>query len=243
MKLLSMECSATPCSVALTEEGKILANAFSNVKLTHSETLMPMVESVLHSALCSVNDIDALAVSVGPGSFTGIRIGISAVKGLAQAKKLPCVPVSTLRAMAENYSDTDCLVCAVMDARCNQVYNALFENSQKGITRLCEDRAIAIDGLVPQIKDLSKAYGKIIIMGDGAQLFYPFVKEISGVCLADPQRRFQNAVGVGAVAANSLLQGEYKSVSELQPVYLRLPQAERELKRKEENKNENCNRL
>ena len=126
MKLLSVECSATPCSVAISENGKILASAFSNVKLTHSQTLMPMVESVLKSSLIDIKEIDAFAVSNGPGSFTGVRIGISAIKGMAQAKNLPCVEVSTLEAMAQNYSDTICIVCAVMDARCNQVYNGLF---------------------------------------------------------------------------------------------------------------------
>mgnify|MGYP003538741143 FL=1 len=156
MKLLSVECSATPCSVALTEDNKILSSAFTNVKLTHSQTLMPMARSVLASSLTKISAIEALAVSVGPGSFTGIRIGISAVKGLAQAKNLPCVAVSTLEAMAENYSDTDCFVCSVMDARCNQVYNALFKNTKGEIARLCEDRALSTDELVPQIEGLSK---------------------------------------------------------------------------------------
>ncbi len=236
MKLLSIECSATPCSVSLMEGDKILGSAFSNVKLTHSETLMPMVESVLASCLCRVHEVEAVAVSVGPGSFTGIRIGISAAKGLAQAKKLPCVAVSTLRSMAENYCDSECIVCAVMDARCNQVYNALFENKQGAVTRLCEDRALGVEDLVAEIQSLSKKQRKIVIVGDGAEVFYPYVKEIPGVEPADSSRRYQNAVSVGKVAAKKIEKGEVVSVGELMPVYLRLPQAERELKRKEEQK-------
>ena len=236
MKLLSIECSATPCSVALTEDNKILSSAFTNVKLTHSQTLMPMARSVLSSSLTEISEIGALAVSVGPGSFTGIRIGISAVKGLAQAKNLLCVPVSTLEAMAENYSDTDCYVCSVMDARCNQVYNALFKNTNGEISRLCEDRALGIDELVPQIAELSKEGRKIYIVGDGAEIFYPFVSKFENVYLADCGRRFQNAVGVSAVAEKLLKEGKVTTAKELCPIYLRLPQAERELKRKEEQK-------
>ncbi len=236
MKILSVECSATPCSVAISENGKILSSAFTNVKLTHSQTLMPMVESVLRASLLSIGDIGAFAVSSGPGSFTGVRIGISAVKGMAQAGNLPCISVSTLESMAQNYSDTECFVCAVMDARCNQVYNALFSNKNGICERLCDDRALAIDDLVPQIVELAKQGKKIYIVGDGAEIFYDFVKDIQNVVLADEQRRFQNAVGVSAVAELMFKNNDYITAKELQPKYLRLPQAERELKRKEEQK-------
>ncbi len=236
MKILSVECSATPCSVSISENGKILASAFSNVKLTHSQTLMPMVESVLKSSLLSIKDVDAFAVGAGPGSFTGIRIGISAIKGLAQAKKMPCKPVSTLEAMAQSYSDTDCYVCAVMDARCNQLYNALFENHSGFTDRLCEDRAISIDELRKEIAVLSEKGLPIYIVGDGALLFYDAVKSIKNVHIADECRRFQNAVGISGIAEKMLEECLSVTASELQPLYLRLPQAERELKRKEEAK-------
>lgn len=236
MKILSVECSATPCSVAISENGKILASAFCNVKLTHSQTLIPMVESVLSSSLLGIKDIGAFAVSSGPGSFTGVRIGISAVKGMAQAGDLPCVSVSTLECMAQNYSDTDCFVCAVMDARCNQVYNALFCNRNGACERLCEDRALEIDDLVPQITELAKQGKNIYIVGDGAEIFYEAVKDTEKVLLADEQRRYQNAVGVSAVAEIMFENNNYITAERLQPKYLRLPQAERELKRKEEQK-------
>ena len=224
MKILSLECSAGPASCAVYENGVVIASDFTNVKLTHSQTLMPMTENMLKCANISANDIDALAISNGPGSFTGIRIGISAVKGLAAARNLPCYPVSTLRAIAENFSDCDCTVCAVMDARCNQVYNAIFRIENGVVTRLCEDRAIIIDELLKELKSLS---GDIIIAGDGTALFKEF--EGGNIRLADEACRYQTAVGVAKAAK------EYEAISpdKLMPFYLRLPQAERELKAKQ----------
>lgn len=237
MKILSMECSATPASVAIIEDGKVLASNFVNVCLTHSQTLMPMAEHLLNSARLTISDIGGLAISNGPGSFTGVRIGISAIKGLAAPKNLPCVAVSTLRAMAENYSDTNCILCAVMDARCNQVYNALFEIENGVITRLCEDRALLCDELAAEIDEISKTNKKnIIIVGDGTDIFYPFAEDIPNVHKSAPQNRFQTAVGVGLVAQESFNKGETIEANALLPFYLRLPQAERELKAKEERK-------
>ena len=233
MKILAIECSAIPCSAAVLEDDKIISSGFVNVKLTHSQTLMPMVQSVLSSAQLSLSDIEGFAVSAGPGSFTGIRIGISALKGMAAAKKSPCVGVSTLRAMAENYADTDCIICAVMDARCNQVYNALFDISDGNIKRLCDDRALLCDELKEEIINISQGQEKsVIIIGDGAEVFYPFVEDLSFVSKAHHQRLFQNAVGVGLAATEDFRKGNTVSPETLLPVYLRLPQAERELNNK-----------
>ncbi len=236
MKILAIECSATPASVAILDGDKLLASAFVNVKLTHSQTLMPMIENTLKAAKININDIEGFAISNGPGSFTGVRIGISAVKGLAAAKKLPCVAVSTLYAMAQNYSDTDCIVCAVMDARCNQLYNALFDIQNGEITRLCDDRALLCNELYEEIKNLSQSSSKcVIIVGDGAEIFYKVAKELNNVKKAHPSREFQNAVGVGYAALNGFETGNTLTPNELLPFYLRLPQAERELKMKKEN--------
>ncbi|MBE6780035.1 MAG: tRNA (adenosine(37)-N6)-threonylcarbamoyltransferase complex dimerization subunit type 1 TsaB [Ruminococcaceae bacterium] len=236
MKILAIECSATPASVAVLDGDKLLASAFVNVKLTHSQTLMPMIESTLKAAKININDIEGFAISNGPGSFTGVRIGISAVKGLAAAKKLPCVAVSTLYAMAQNYSDTDCIVCAVMDARCNQLYNAIFDIQNGKIARLCDDRALLCNELYEEIKNLSQSSSKcVIIVGDGAEIFYKVAKELNNVKKAHPSREFQNAVGVGYAALNGFETGNTLTPNELLPFYLRLPQAERELKMKKEN--------
>jgi len=237
MKILSLECSAVPCSAAIIEDEKIIASAFVNVKLTHSQTLMPMVENILSASKTSLSEIEGFAISAGPGSFTGIRIGISAVKGLAAPKKLPCAGVSTLLAMAQNYNDTDCIVCAVMDARCNQVYNALFDITDGVITRLCDDRALMCEELAKELRELPQAKLKrIIVVGDGTDIFYPFTEGIENITKSDPQRRFQNAVGVGKTATECFSKGETVSPEALLPVYLRLPQAERELQLKRSTK-------
>ncbi len=236
MKILSMECSATPASVAIIEDGKILASSFVNVMLTHSQTLMPMVQNVLSSAKLDINSIDGLAIGNGPGSFTGVRIGISAIKGIAAPKNLPCVAVSTLRAMAENYIGTDCYVCAVMDARCNQVYNAIFEIKNNEVIRLCDDRALMCDELAEELKgNYLNTDKNIIITGDGTDIFFPFVEDLNNVRKASPHLRYQNAVSVGLVATESFKKNEVLSADSLLPFYLRLPQAERELKAKQEN--------
>ncbi len=235
MKILSLECSATPCSAAIIEDGKILAADFVNVGLTHSQILMPMAEKVIEKAGITLKEIDGFAISAGPGSFTGIRIGISAVKGLATPKKKPCVAISTLLSMAYNYIDTDCIVCAVMDARCNQVYNAIFDIENGKITRICDDRALLCEELAENIKEMSQNANKcVIIVGDGTNVFFPFVKNFENVCESTQERRFQNATSVAIASEQYFKKGETFSPEEILPVYLRLPQAERELKLKKE---------
>lgn len=234
MKILSVECSATVCSAAVCENGKIIASSFVNVRLTHSQTLMPLIKSMLDNAQLTLSDIEGFAIAAGPGSFTGVRIGISAIKGLAQAKKLPCVAISTLYAMSELYKGRKCIVCPVMDARCNQLYNALFEIDGDTITRLCDDRAVLCSDLAEELKVLA-GNKEIIILGDGADLFYKFANDIEGVKLALEHNKYQNAVGVALAAEASFIKGQTVSCEELLPVYLRLPQAERELKAKQEN--------
>lgn len=235
MKILALECSAGPVSAAVCENGRILSSSFANIKLTHSQTLMPMLENTLVSARCDFDDIDGIAISNGPGSFTGIRIGISAVKGLAAPRNLPCVGISTLLAMAYNLRDCDCTVCAVMDARCNQVYNALFDISGRKITQLCEDRAVMCDELADILKKHSQKVGKrVIIVGDGTEVFYPFVNKLENVFVASENSRYQNAASVALAAEELFASGDTASSDKLLPVYLRLPQAERELKKKKE---------
>ncbi len=228
MKILAVECSATSVSCAVSVDNKIVAHSFSNLKITHSQTLMPMVNSVLQDAKISVKEIDAFAVSAGPGSFTGIRIGISAIKGMAAPRKADCFGVSTLEAIAYNYADTDCIVASVMDARCFQVYNALFRIKDGIVTRICEDRALMIDELLLDLEKYKDE--KVIFAGDGSHLFEEY--ENDNLIIADEERRYQNACGVINTTKN------YRAIpyDKLLPIYLRLPQAERELKAKTERK-------
>ncbi len=235
MKILSIECSAGPASCAIIDDGKIKASSFINTRLTHSQTLMQMIINTLDNSTTQFSDIDKIAVAVGPGSFTGLRIGISTAKGLATPKNITCVPVSTLDGMAEQFVDSDCVICAVMDARCNQFYNALFEIKNGVITRLCEDRALLGDELKQELSKISTD-NEIIICGDGADLFYKNVSEIKNVHLAAEHLKYQSAIGIGMFAYKNIDTIPTLSPDQLLPTYLRLPQAERELKAKTEAK-------
>lgn len=235
MKILSIECSASPASCAIIEDGKIKASSFINAKLTHSQTLMQMIINTLDNSATKLCDIDRIAIAVGPGSFTGLRIGISAVKGLAAPTNIPCVSVSTLDGMAEGFVDRNCTLCAVMDARCNQFYNALFGIENGSITRLCPDRALLANELKAEINAISPDK-QIIICGDGADLFYKNVSELKNVYLAPEYQKYQSAVGVGLYAYKNNDTTNTVSPENLLPQYLRLPQAERELKAKTEAK-------
>lgn len=219
--ILSIDSSAVSASVALTDNESVIKSEFINTGLTHSETLMPMIKRVADGV--DLSELDAIAVTVGPGSFTGVRIGVATVKGIAFTNNIPCIGVSTLEAIAYNFSDKNCIVCAVMDARRMQFYNAVFSINDGVVTRLCSDRAIDINDLR---EDISK-YENVIIAGDGAKLCYDNLS-LDNVMLADDGHIFQNAVSVAMCAKNK----EKISHSALVPVYLRQSQAERELKLK-----------
>lgn len=227
MKILSVDSSSITASVAITENGKVLAENFINNGLTHSQTLMPLVEKTINESGISVKDIDLFAVTYGPGSFTGVRIGIASVKGMADALNKKCLPISTLEAIAEPLSNEDVIACAVMDARCNQVYTAIFNMGN----RLCEDKAVLIDELGEELKKYDK---KIVFIGDGSVLCYEKLHEIIQNCdIADEKIRFVHGSSIGFVAEKKIKNGEEPINSEkLVPFYLRLPQAERELKLK-----------
>lgn len=231
MKLLAIDSSAKSVSVAIIEDKKLLGEFFINVGLTHSQTLMPMVESILKSTNINIKDIDVLAVNAGPGSFTGIRIGVSSIKGMAMPRNVPCIPISTLYSMAYNLLGANVIVCAVMDARCGQVYNAIFDVSGEKITRLSEDRTISIEKLYEELEKFEK---KVIFVGDGAVLCYNKKEEYkSNVEIASESIRYQKASSVAFAAFDEYLKGKPTVDStDLLPTYLRIPQAERELKTK-----------
>ncbi len=233
MRVLGVECTASPVSVALIEDGKLKAEYFLNLKTTHSQTLLPIFESVLKLSGLTVEDIDVIAVTSGPGSFTGVRIGISAVKGLATGLDTPTVPVSVLEAMAYNLLGQNVIVCACMDARCNQVYNALFEVSGDTVTRLSEDRALMIDEVFQDLTAKAEDFGEkpIVIVGDGADIFYNAVKDRGLKLQTAPEHlKWQRAFGVAKIGYEKALNNDTIRANELLPLYLRLPQAERELK-------------
>lgn len=230
MKILAVDTSATSASVCVAQEDKIIGEFSINTALTHSQTLIPMIEQLAEKTGVTLDNIDAIAVNAGPGSFTGVRIGVAAVKGIAFSRNIPCVSVSTLESMAYNMLDNDCIVCSVMDARCSQVYNSLFRVKDGKVTRLIEDRALSLTDLK---LDLQKYNEKIILVGDGAEItFNYFENSLQNVFLASVNNRVQKASSIACVAFKKINNGETLNASELMPVYLRLPQAQRELNKK-----------
>ncbi|MDO4270509.1 MAG: tRNA (adenosine(37)-N6)-threonylcarbamoyltransferase complex dimerization subunit type 1 TsaB [Eubacteriales bacterium] len=224
MKILAFESSAVSASVTLTEDERLIAQSFQNCGLTHSRTLLPMAESLLANCGVPLGDIDVLAVAHGPGSFTGVRIGVATVKGLALGAGKPCVGVSTLEAMAWGARALGGGLCCVMDARAGQVYNALFSIENGVPRRLCGDRAV-------KLADLGEEIGQTpyFLVGDGADLCYNMLKEnCAGLVPAPPELRYAAGYGVAAAALPLARAGRVCDPQQLDAFYLRRPQAERE---------------
>ncbi len=226
MLILAFETSAKAASVALLDGNKLLGESYQNTGLTHSQTLMVMAEDMLKQCGKSVSDVDAVAVAEGPGSFTGVRIGVAAAKGFAWGASIPCYGVSTLEAMAESLGIYQGYVCPCMDARRSQVYNALFHVNHGEIRRIREDRAIALADLKEELKNLEES---IFLVGDGSNLCYNTLsKEVPNLVLPPEHRMHQRAVGVAILAAKKAANGAPGDGNALTPNYLRLSQAERE---------------
>lgn len=234
MKILAFETSAKAASVALTQEGKLLGESYQNTGLTHSQTLMVMAQDLLRQCGVAISQLDAVAVAKGPGSFTGVRIGVAAAKGLAWGAELPCVGVSTLSAMAVGLGAWQGYVCPVMDARRSQVYNALFHVDCGKYTRIRDDRAISLQELGEDVKNLSQP---IFLVGDGSVLCYNTLLEAVPALVLPPEHRMhQRAVGVALEAQRMMHEGAILPAAELVPNYLRLSQAERERNERMQNR-------
>lgn len=226
MLILAFETSAKAASAALLEDGRLLGESYQNTGLTHSQTLLVMAENLLAQCGKTVAEVTAVAVAAGPGSFTGVRIGVAAAKGFAWGRELPCYGVSTLEAMALSLGAWQGYVCPCMDARRSQVYNALFSVNQGTLERLREDRAIALSELAEELKALD---GPIFLVGDGSTLAYRTLSDkIPNLVLPPEHRMHQRADGVALLAARKIAAGESGDANALTPNYLRLSQAERE---------------
>ena len=224
MKILALDSSADVCSVAICEDNKLICEITVNTGNTHSQTLLPAVEQALKLSELCVDDIDAFACSTGPGSFTGVRIGVATIKGLAYGKNKPCVSISTLEALAHNLKAYDGIICPVMNARRNQVYNAIFKCNNCVIERLCDDRAIAISELD---QELESAKLPIYLCGDGYDIT---VKNstLSKFGFVGERDRLQSAYSVAVCALEKVERGDILTDALISPIYLRPSQAERE---------------
>ena len=225
--ILAFETSAKAASVALHDGAKLLGESYQNTGLTHSQTLMVMAEDLLKQCGLTPKDVTHVAVAAGPGSFTGVRIGVAAAKGFAWGLELPCYGVSTLEAMAVNRGiEGRAVVCACMDARRNQVYNALFWADGAAPLRMTEDRAISLEDLGAELRQLD---APIYLTGDGAGVACrELPSDLPLMPLPPEHLQHQRAAGVAIVAAGLITQGISADAESLQPNYLRLSQAERE---------------
>ena len=227
MLILALESSAGACSAALSRDGELAAQFYAHSGLTHSRTLLPMVESMLVNSGITLDEVDVIAVAAGPGSFTGLRIGVATAKGLAWKGDKPCAPCSTLESMAWPLAHMEgALIVCAMDARRSQVYNALFLARGERLERLSPDRAISLEELGEEVK---KYKNSKIVVGDGAKLCYnTLIEQGLELQLAPRPLRMQSAWGVARAAEELAARGGLVSGRELTPVYHRLSQAERE---------------
>ena len=232
MLILAFETSAKAGSVALMENGVLLAENYQNTGLTHSQTLLSMAEAMLAHSGKTPRDVQAVAVAAGPGSFTGVRIGVAAAKGFAWGSQIPCYGVSTLESMARNLGLFDGVICCAMDARRSQVYNALFRMDKGNLSRITEDRAISLEDLQKELKNYKES---IFLVGDGSKLCYNTLQESVGNLILPPEHRLhQRAGGVALTAQAQIDAGLDGDPATLTPNYLRLSQAERERNAREQ---------
>lgn len=229
MKILAVDSSSITASVAILEDKRTITEFFINAGLTHSQTLAPMIESSLVNSATKISDIDFLAVTVGPGSFTGLRIGLATIKGMALADDKPCVGISSLLAVAYNLKNYNGIICACMDARRKQVYNAIFKVNNGQFERMTKDRAVSIEELE---NELLKYSDNIKLVGDGAEMCYNAMldnKKVRNIELVSENLRYVKGSMVGIAAFDAYNQGKISNAVDINLNYLRLSQAERML--------------
>ena len=232
MLILGIDTCSMSSSASVVSEDRMIATFSVNHKKTHSERIMPQIEDMLEAADISIDEIDAFAASVGPGSFTGVRIGVATVKALAQAQKKPCIAVSALEGLATNALNFDGIISPILDARRNQVYNALFESNGKNITRLCADRALP---LLELLEDLKKTDRNIMFVGDGVPVFKDIITDSlkDRAFFATLPLVFNQESSIALLGLEKFNNGDTISYEKLVPEYVRLSQAEQEKLRRE----------
>lgn len=225
MLILGIDTCCMAATAALLDDTRLIAQTVINNKKTHSQKMMPMIEQMFDMAEIDISEVDCFAVAAGPGSFTGVRIGVAAAKAMAQACGKPVVGVSTLEALANNNSLFGGIICPILDARREQVYNSLFEGG--GLKRLCGDRALGIDRLLAELLEYDK---KILFCGDGVSVYAEAVKNALGdrAVFASRMQNMNLGASVAEIGWREFEKGNAVSCGELVPQYVRLSQAERE---------------
>lgn len=236
MKILAIETSGSVASAALTEDNVLRAEFTLNYKMTHSQTIMPLINEIKEYLELDLNSIDYIACSAGPGSFTGLRIGAATAKGIAMGIKKPIVPVSALKALAYNIYMTDALICPIVDARRRQVYTALYKWKNGKLETLNKDNIAIIDNVVKEMQDYKLP---VIFVGDGVFIYEKMLKEYENFNIAPAHCNMQRAASVAALGAELVMEEKAIEGSEFRPVYLRKSQAERELEEKMQGANKN----
>lgn len=235
MRILAIESATLTASACILEGDVILGEITTNFKKTHSETLLPMVDSLMKMTGMKVKDMDAFTVSVGPGSFTGLRIGIAGIKGLSFAVNKPCIAVSTIESLAMNGLHTDAIICPMIDARRNQVYTGAFLSEKGMLKRILPDMPLDICEVVEKMEALSKEHGKkILYLGDGATAYKDAILDASKETpvFADFSMNYIRASFTARIAKEKFLRNETVTAEELEAVYLRKSQAEQEREKK-----------
>lgn len=232
MLIFGIDTCSMSSSASVVSDEKMIAQFSVNHKKTHSERIMPQIEAMLEAADISIGDINAFAAAVGPGSFTGVRIGVATAKALAQAQGKPCIAVSALEGLAAGSVTFNGIICPILDARRNQVYNGLFESDGRKLKRISDDRALPLEDLLNELKNTDK---NIIFMGDGVPVFKTAIADSlkERAFFAPLPLVFNQAASIAQIGLEKLKNGETVSYGELVPEYVRLSQAEQEKLRRE----------
>jgi len=227
LKIFGTDTCCMAATSAIIEGDKLIAQTIINHKKTHSQKMMPQIEDLFSLAEIDIADIDVFAVATGPGSFTGVRIGVATVKGMAQALNKPCVGVSTLMALANQVNHFDGIICPILDARREQVYNALFKRGKNIPSRICEDRAIPLTQLFDELENMD---GEIMFLGDGIFVYKDIICEKFGDRACFPPSFLNMNLGgsVAEIAKQEYESGNFVEYSKLVPSYVRLSQAEQD---------------
>ncbi len=227
MKILALDSSGLVASVAIVTEDSVLAEYTVNYKKTHSQTLLPMLDEIVRMVELDLNEVDAIAVAAGPGSFTGLRIGSATAKGLGLAMKKPIVAVPTLDGLAYNLYGTEHVICPMMDARRNQVYTGLYEFKNGEFQIIKEQTAAAVEEILEIINQLGR---EVVFLGDGTTAYHDLIQEKTKVSysFAPVHMNRQRAGAIGALGIELFKKGMVEAADRHEPVYLRLSQAERE---------------